>query len=455
MSAPKRHTPLRDQITAYLATVEEATADQITKHTSEKDYPSRVLNELNKMRTDALVETGKKGRDLSYWLASAAAPSAPAEIPSRTTEGADQRRRIIRAAIAGKTSRNGPAVKDLAAACGITGQAVENLVAPMISAGTVGKVRNDGERFHRFFDTSTAIAPPQPEVGHNTGSDGSAVIVPDASTEAVAGQKPAAEPEATRATVAEDDCKPDFARDPELQYLAPEDYEMPPPDPTMLASANRMLSERVQALETDRDELARKYAAKDHELLEQARLVVSLRDNLATTEQKRLATTSALTAAMQQLDAIREHIAPFPVGIDPSSMTEVELAESAAAAIRDGMERIFSSSADDGAAAELANAQALSTKLQTLLDSKSHECEALRTELANTRTEGKQAVDVLDTAHGYLVKAPKRKPRFLTQPEAARNAAMACTRNGSGRGDVYALVHVGTAKRGAEWTEPN
>lgn len=32
---------------------------------------------------------------------------------------------------------------------------------------------------------------------------------------------------------------------PEMQYLAPEDYELPAPDPALLASANRMLSERL------------------------------------------------------------------------------------------------------------------------------------------------------------------------------------------------------------------
>ena len=46
----------------------------------------------------------------------------------------------------------------------------------------------------------------------------------------------------------ESDTKPDFARDPELQYLAPEDYELPPADPALLASANRMLSERLEGV---------------------------------------------------------------------------------------------------------------------------------------------------------------------------------------------------------------
>jgi hypothetical protein len=65
------------------------------------------------------------------------------------------------------------------------------------------------------------------------------------------------------------------------------------------------------------------------------------------------------------------------------------------------------------------------------------------------------AVDVKDAARGYLVRAPKRRLRILTKPENAVAAAMSAARNGSGRGDVFALVPVGTARRGAEWTEAN
>lgn len=61
------------------------------------------------------------------------------------------------------------------------------------------------------------------------------------------------------------------------------------------------------------------------------------------------------------------------------------------------------------------------------------------------------AIDIKDAARGYVVIAPKRKLRRVMKPEAARTAAMAAARNGSGRGEVYALVHVGTATRGAEW----
>lgn len=71
--------PLRDQIVAYLAGRDQATLKQIAAATSERDFPSRVTTELNKLRTDALVECEKKKgkNELWYWLA------APAQATPR------------------------------------------------------------------------------------------------------------------------------------------------------------------------------------------------------------------------------------------------------------------------------------------------------------------------------------------------------------------------------------
>lgn len=73
-----------------------------------------------------------------------------------------------------------------------------------------------------------------------------------------------------------------------------------------------------------------------------------------------------------------------------------------------------------------------------------NEADRLRRELTG-------AVDVADAAVGYLVKAPKLKPRRVTKPENAQAAALAAVRGGAARADVLALVPVGTARRGAEW----
>ena len=55
------------------------------------------------------------------------------------------------------------------------------------------------------------------------------------------------------------------------------------------------------------------------------------------------------------------------------------------------------------------------------------------------------------TAAGYLVRASKRKPRTLLAEDKAREAALVSIRAGAQRAEVFALVPVGQARRGAEW----
>ncbi len=62
---------LRGQITSALKARTEATLKQIAQAVGASDFPTRVTNELNKMRADALVECAKKPgkNELWYWLA--------------------------------------------------------------------------------------------------------------------------------------------------------------------------------------------------------------------------------------------------------------------------------------------------------------------------------------------------------------------------------------------------
>lgn len=55
---------------------------------------------------------------------------------------------------------------------------------------------------------------------------------------------------------------------------------------------------------------------------------------------------------------------------------------------------------------------------------------------------------------GYLITAPKRAPRRFTSDATARATALKAVRAGAARADVFALIPVGTARRGAEWTDP-
>lgn len=150
----------------------------------------------------------------------------------------------------------------------------------------------------------------------------------------------------------------------DLDSAAPEDYEMPPADPALLAMANRELSERLEA--------------KDNELFIQAKVVVDLRERIAQMDEQ----ISSLTADV--------------------------------------------------------------TQTRTALNHAINEADRLRRELTG-------AADVAEAAVGYLVKAPKLKPRRITKPEKAQAAALAAVRNGAARADVLALVPVGVARRGAEW----
>ena len=80
----------------------------------------------------------------------------------------------------------------------------------------------------------------------------------------------------------------------------------------------------------------------------------------------------------------------------------------------------------------------------------------LRNQIEGLQREAMRGATLLSgddryTAAGYLVRAPKRAPRITTKQETAVAAALAAARNGSGRGEVFALVPVGKAVRGAEW----
>jgi len=170
----------------------------------------------------------------------------------------------------------------------------------------------------------------------------------------------------------------------ELSFLAPEDYEMPPADPALLASANRMLCDRLEA--------------KDAELLAQAKVVIDLRNRLDALTQQWEADTGRITADLRA---------------------------------------------------------ALESRSQVI-----NEADRLRAELATERQarealQEQDGVDVKDAAVGYLVRVTKRKPRYVTQPERARDAALAAVRAGAGRAEVLAVVPVGVARRGAEWRGSN
>ena len=80
----------------------------------------------------------------------------------------------------------------------------------------------------------------------------------------------------------------------------------------------------------------------------------------------------------------------------------------------------------------------------------------LRNQLESLQREAMRGATCLSgqdryTAAGYLVRASKRKLRTLLDKDKAREAALSSIRAGAQRAEVFALVPVGQARRGAEW----
>lgn len=80
----------------------------------------------------------------------------------------------------------------------------------------------------------------------------------------------------------------------------------------------------------------------------------------------------------------------------------------------------------------------------------------LRSQLEDLQREAMRGASLLSgqdryTAAGYLVRATKRKPRTLLDKDKARDAALSSIRAGAQRAEVFALVPIGHARRGAEW----
>ena len=215
----------------------------------------------------------------------------------------------------------------------------------------------------------------------------------------------------------------DFATTPELQYLTPEDYEMPPADPVLLASANRMLCDRLESI-------AEALRASTIPSLKGIAGAEDLAPHVKTLCDALAAAESTTTARGHTINQLRLEVADLRERLDA---------------------QIEQWQADTGR---------LTADLQASMESRSHainEAARLRAELATERQarealqEQSDAVDVKDAAVSYLVRVPKRAPILRRKPESARDAALSAVRAGAKRADVLAVVPVGTARRGAEW----
>ena len=200
----------------------------------------------------------------------------------------------------------------------------------------------------------------------------------------------------------------------ELSFLAPEDYEMPPADPALLAMANKLLGDRL-------DGVAHVLRGCGLPLLADTSGAEDLQPKvaaLAGAYQMAMADLRSHEACLEAKDA--ELLAQAKVVVD----------------LRNRLDALTQQwEADTGR---------ITADLRAALNKAINEADRLRRELTD-------AQEVTDAAVGYLVRAPKRKPRYIVKPERAREAALAAVRAGAGRADVLAVVPVGVARRGAEW----
>ena len=252
----------------------------------------------------------------------------------------------------------------------------------------------------------------------------------------------------------------------EAQWLAPEDYEMPPADPVLLAMANKMLGERLEGVAhvlrgCGLPGLADATGAED---LQPKVAALAGAYQMAIAEQRER--TDVLNCACSALERIAMRLGLHKLAPPDEMLDAIDAAMTESARLRAenlALKTLNEAMPGFGAKHQEQRIDSLTKDVintRTALTNALNESDRLRGELAAERQarealQEQDGVDVTDAAVGYLIRVTKRKPRYVTQPERARDAALAAVRAGAGRAEVLAVVPVGVARRGAEWRGSN
>lgn len=434
------NTPLRAQIADRLAAGED-TAAGIASAIGKGDTPSIVVKDLNAMRTDGQVECEQRGKkkDLVYWLAVPLAVAAddyepePAPAPATISEvmlppGVRQGTRAAQIYRVPPLYGAKPmTARQIATATGAALGLISPTLSGMVKAGQVSRVSSgvtEAYGYTRLLSgPETVTQNAQPEVAKNTGSSASGSLSPSEGAAVQSKPAPVAAATLSAAPVAADETQ--------------DDDEMPPANASLLALANRELSDRLarvahvlrgSGLEGLKD-------LDDGADLQTAAAALTGAYQMALAEPAMLRGKLAKAAAdLQQIHTLLAHRVAGPV--DPSDLGEVECAEQAADMIDDAADEI--------------------SRLSNLLGEERTARQALEGQLEALQREAMRGATCLSgqdryTAAGYLVRASKRKPRTLLDKDKARDAALSSIRAGAQRAEVFALVPIGCARRGAEW----
>ena len=409
------NSPLRAQIADRLAAGED-TAAGIASAIGKGDTPSIVVKELNAMRTDGQVECEQRGKkkELVYWLAvprdvaaasvEPAPPLPPATISEVMLRHGTRAAQIYR--VLPLYGAKPMTARQIATATGAALGLISPTLSGMVKAGQISRVLAGPCEAYGYTRLPPAggdidIQNAQPEVAKNAGSSASGSLSPTEGAAVQSKPAPVAAATLSAAPVAAD-VQPQTAEiPPQITPAIPpteaEDDAMPPADASLLALANRELSDRL--------------ARVAHVLRGSGLEGLKDLDDGADLQTAAAALTGAYQMALAELHACTGKIADLQHKV---SMQDAELFKQAAVVVD------------------------LRNQLESL------QREAMR---GATCLSGQDRY----TAAGYLVRATKRKPRTLLDKDKARDAALSSIRAGAQRAEVFALVPIGHARRGAEW----
>lgn len=271
MTTKKKPVPLRDQIIRFLLAKEEATAKHIAAATTERDFPSRVTAELNKLRTDAIVECEKKKgkNELWYWLAAKTSGDSQPAVEQNTGSSAADDSNAPPAAGAAVQPEPAP---EAAAPLSADPVAVDEIPQPQYDPDEVVFERTGDPAEASVLERIRSVLRPHVYVGD-----------------------PAHAPSALECARSAAACLVN-AGGRESLYLS----EIQRASETLAPLVRGDIDASDMELHELAENVAAQLAGKDAELLEQARLVVKLRDTI-TNRDAQLANQTALVEKLEHL----------------------------------------------------------------------------------------------------------------------------------------------------------
>jgi len=259
---------------------------------------------------------------------------------------------------------------------------------------------------------------------------------------------------------------------PEMQHLAPEDYELPPADPALLASANRMLSDRLERVAhvlrgcglpalteiSDQEDLQMAAAALSgayQMALADAAAVPDLRNTVTELDATVTLQRETLVVAASDVSRLSNELATERRASASAMSAVASICEHLGCDDHNGHVPVLR--AIDDLRAQITSLTADVMRTRGSLNSAINEADRLRAELAVERQACKTLQERASTAPvraatSFIVRAAKRKPRTFSSIEKAREAAMAAIRAGAQRAEVCPMLPpIGVARKGAEW----